>query len=55
MILLLLLKYKNSQLSEQIIEQVTEGVSQWSSLADEYGVPKDINQAIEKTLLLDLK
>ncbi len=38
----------------EIIEQIVESVSQWSTFAAEYEVPADITEVIDKTLLLNI-
>lgn len=44
-------KNVNIRQAEQIVEQVKEAVSQWPKLAKENGIPKNIVEKIDKTLL----
>ena len=44
----------NIKHADQIIGQVVESVSHWPNLAKEYGIPDDIEKAINSTLLLDM-
>ena len=44
----------NIKHADQIIGQVVESVSHWPGLAKEYGIPDDIEKAINSTLLLDM-
>ena len=52
--LLALAQNVNIRRASQIIEQVVAGVSLWPRLAKEYGIPKDIADAIGATLQLKL-
>lgn len=49
--LLAVAKNVNIRQAEQIVEQVKEAVSQWPKLAKENGIPKNIIEKIDKTLL----
>ena len=44
-------KNVNIRQTEHIVEQVKEAVSQWPKLAKENGIPKNIVEKIDKTLL----
>lgn len=52
--LLALARNVNIRRADQIIEQVVGGVSLWPRLAKEYGIPKDIADAIGSTLQLNI-
>ena len=52
--LLALAQNVNIRRANQIIEQVVAGVSLWPRLAKEYGIPKDIADAIGATLQLNI-
>lgn len=49
-----LAKNVNIKQPGEIIEQVKDGVAQWSQLSKEFNIPHDIADVIGSTLLLDL-
>lgn len=52
--LLAVAKNVNIKHAGEIIEQVKDGVSKWSTFATEQGIPQDMIKAIDSTLLLKL-
>ena len=50
-----LAKNMNIKKAANIIDEVTESVSKWKLFANETGIPNEQIDAIEKTLILDLK